>query len=235
MATVLSVGSGSSSSNAFSTGSLSWGTGVGGLVAVVSAWDSGAPTSHTVTGGGVTWVQMHFRNYRSRRGISLFRSTDGSGNNETPTAGALTITSVGGSSTFQEAMWDAVEIAEYDSTSALTGGDVAFVDTGSTSLNSPDIGTITGDDITFMTSACEGGSVAFAVASGTTGITSITGGTNVRSFVTGYSTTDSTPGVTWNTTSVGAAIIALLIPDGADGSHGGGGPTVKPWGYYAQL
>lgn len=199
-------------SNGFSTGSLSWTAGSRGIVTVASARNTtGTNEGHSVTGGGVTWTEVGFVEYGSRRQLSVLVS-DG-----TPSTGALTITAeYAGGSTYQESQWSVEEVTGHDTGTPF--GTMQQASTGSgTSLNCPDVGTIDAGDVVYAAGALEDGADSFAWAAGVTGIVYRSGGANVRSLRTGYSSTDDTPGVTWATSGNGAGILALIVNAAAGG------------------
>ncbi|MBK7087314.1 MAG: hypothetical protein IPH53_22835 [Flavobacteriales bacterium] len=228
--TMTHVNSGSLSANG-ATSSLSWTAGRGVLVHLASAYSSSFATSHTITGGGVTWVAFPedgtgflYHGYRARRANAIFVATDGSGNLATPSTGALTISALGGGGSVAQIAWDATELANYALTTAALIASVKMQDvaTGSTSLTSSSVGTIGANELVVTCAGCEGGSDGFVASSGVTEVHNAQGGSDVRAFSVGYSTTDNTPSVEWTNTSVGAGLIAARLVAGAGGGGGGG-------------
>lgn len=228
--TMTHVNSGSLSANG-ATSSLSWTAGRGVLVHLASAYSSSFATSHTITGGGVTWVAFPedgtgflYHGYRARRANAIFVATDGSGNLATPSTGALTISALGGGGAVAQIAWDATELANYALTTAALIASVKMQDvaTGSTSLTSSSVGTIGANELVVTCAGCEGGSDGFVASAGVTEVHNAQGGSDVRAFSVGYSTTDNTPSVEWTNTSVGAGLIAARLVAGAGGGGGGG-------------
>lgn len=225
MATLALIDSGSFTTNGSATPSLSgYGTDTQVLIWICTAYATAAGSvSHTVTGGGVTWTSQDNRVYRARRMGELLEAS------AVPSDGALTITASGGSGAYRETQWFVFEVAEYDAAGWIEQGPAeADVGTGSTSLNAVNVGTLSGDEIAIVVGGCEGGSVAFAPEAGVTELAQQEGGSDVRSSLIGYSSTDNAPGVVWNSSSVGAGILTYRVSDGATGSHGGGGGGQSP-------
>jgi hypothetical protein len=212
-----------STSNGFSTGSLSWTAGSRGIVAVSTAIASGSgdTVGHTVTGGGVTWTEVTGgvggQVYKSRRILSVFQS-DG-----TPTTGALTITSLT-DGTYQESQWSVEEVTGQHAT-PFDGAQFSAVD-GPTAINTADLGTIDAGDLAYFAVGFEAATDSLAVAAGSTQHILRQSGGNVRSLLIGKSTTDDTPGATWGTGSNGAGISGFII----NAAAGGGGSAVTGTG-----
>ncbi len=211
-----------STSNGFSSGSISWTGGARGIVSISSAYAGGGSVSgHSVSGGGVTWNEIGSRDYASRRRVSMLVS-DG-----TPSDGALTITA-NGSGTYQESQWSVDELTGYDATTVHDTAQTA-VETGGAFkvVTLPDLGTIDAGDMAIFASGFEDAADNFAVQTGSTQHVKRSGGGNVRSFIVGTSTTDDTPGTQWDTVGSAAAIVGAIFNVGAAPA---GQPTSKRHG-----
>ena len=227
MSTLKLIDSGSFAVNGSATPSLSgYGTGTQVLIFICTAYATAAAgITHTVTGGGVTWTRQNTQVYRSRRMAELMEAS------AVPSDGALTITAAGGAGAYRETQWFVFEIAEYDAAGWIEQGPSQNeVGTGSESLNSASVGTLTADQIAIVLGGCEGGANSFAPEAGVTQLAQQEGGSDVRSSLIGYSSTDDTPGVVWTGTSVGAGILTYRVSDGVTGSHSGGGGGGNPGG-----
>lgn len=163
---------------------------------------------------GVTWEAVSSKvTYGGRRIVQVFRAVNDSGSE---VSGTISLTSFDAGATFQEMLWS-VEL--------VTGGDVADPDdapvtdvvSSGTALDLPDVGTPDDGDVIFAAFAFESGADSFALAS-LTALGSQTGGGNVRSLKTGYSTSDETPGCTWDSSGNSCAGIAFIINDGSGGT-----------------
>lgn len=171
------------------TGAQTW-TGDRTVIVCTAAESGGGfPTSVVPSGGGVTWTLKATETYRSRRRISIYRSSG------TPT-GAVDIDGTPSAGSIAEIQWHAVAIANFDSDE--DGANDNSIG-GATSLNLPDLGTLGANDIAIFGASMEQGSDNLSVATGSTELGIIEGGSDVRSTIVGYSSTDETPGVTWNT------------------------------------
>lgn len=213
------IESGTKFANGWSTaGSHSWPGGSRGLIIVASAGTPGpAISGHSASGGGVNWSELPtngFQAFGGRRGLSVLIS-DG-----TPNSSAITVTAtVTGGSTFQDARYLIVPIQGYD-TGQIHDAAVRGENTGTAPpLNLPDAGTILAGDLLIAAFGFEDAGDGFGPAAGLTTHTLINGGTlNVRSLLVGTSTTDDTPGATWNTTGNGCGGIAFIVNTAAGGS-----------------
>ena len=203
--TVTNLANNVSTSNGFSTGSLTWAANSIGVVCVASAQNALLPASQTVTGGSETWSLVHGQDYSGRRRVDMFVS------DTTPTNGALTITlTVSGGSTYQESQWSVEQLTNVDTGTPVGTG--FRTDTASgTSLNLPDLGTIDAGDVALFCAGFESGADSLAVAAGSTQHILRQGGGNVRSLIVGTSTADDTPGITWATDGNGAAMVGAIF------------------------
>lgn len=196
-----------STSNPTVTGSLTWAAGSRGIVAVASAAAGGSLLSgHTVTGGTVTWNSLGSVVYGSRRRVEIFLS-DG-----TPSSGTLSILATV-ITDFAETQYSVDQIEGFD-----TGNvdDTAVTASGSsgTSLNIGDVGTIDTGDLVYAAFGMENASDGLVPATGSTAHVTREGGSNVRSLLVAFSTTDDTPGATWNTSGSSGGV-AFIINVGA--------------------
>lgn len=197
-----------STSNAFSTGSLSWTAGSRGVVSVASANTSDV-TGHSCTGGGVTWNEVDSIQYGGRRGLCMFISS------ATPSTGALTITATV-TGVYQETQWSVDELTGFDTSTPNDAGQAGSASSG-TALNTPDLGTLDAGDLALFCAGFESGADSFAVAANSTQHIKRAGGGNVRSLIVGYSSTDDTPGVTWASSGNGCGIVGCIINVAAGG------------------
>ena len=201
-----------STSNAFSTGSLSWTAGARGLLFPSSSGTGGSTIAgHTATGGGVTWNEIGFVVYGVRRGISILLS-DG-----TPATGAITITATMGSGLYEETQWSADELTNFNTT---TVHDTVFTKAAAsgTTMSLDDLGTIDTGDLVIAAFGFEGALDDFAPATGLTTHILRQSGSGVRSLLVGTSTTDDTPGATWTTSGNGIGGVGAIFNVAAGGA-----------------
>lgn len=202
-------------SNGWSTASLSFTGGSRGLISVSSATSGGAVSAHGATGGGVTWSEIGTVAYSSRRRISWLLS-DG-----TP-SGVITVTATA-TGTYQESQYSVEELTGYDS--ASVHGTVGTVGNGggvSSPVNLGSLGTIDAGDLVIAAFGHEDASNTLAAGSGSTQHVLRDGGGNVRALIVMTSTTDDTPGITYNAVS-GSGGVGAIFNVGA----GGGGSQIK--------
>lgn len=218
MATPAHKTDGISTSNGFSTGSISW-SGLGYVSVASAAAGGGTVDGHSVSGGGVTWTSKGSIAYGDRRRLQVFESS------AVPSTGALTITATV-TGTYQETQWSADEVVDFNEATPSDASQSTTTNSVNT-LSTPDLGTIDTDDIAFVASGFEKANDNFRAATGTTQLALRTAGGNVRSFFTGYSTTDDTPGVAWDTIDTSnCAVLGFIVNHGTGG--GGGGGTILP-------
>jgi hypothetical protein len=192
----------------FNTASITWTAGARGMVCVASATNSGSVNAHTVTGGSVTWDLLGtIQGYGGRRGLSMFLSDD------TPSNGTLSI-AVDNGGTYQESIYSVDEITGQHDTTVTSGFQKAEA-APATSLNLPSLGTIDSGDLAVFACGFEAGADNLNAASGSTEVIKIEGGGNVRSFLVGKSTTDDTPGVTWDTSGNACGLVGVIVEVGA--------------------
>lgn len=232
------------------TGSLSWTAGARGIASVVLACPGGGTTlsGHVdVAGGSETWNEIGFTSYGSRRGVYVFLS------DSVPTNGTLSITYDNGPGTDCNGAGTPLEI-QY-SIDQMTGFDTGNPDdpattasgASGTSLNIADVGTIDTGDVVYAAFGMENANDGIAPATGSTEHVKREGGGNVRSLLVAYSTTDDTPGATWNSTG-SAGGVAFIINVGEEapvdstnpnvqirgGGSGGGSETITQTGSNTQ-
>jgi hypothetical protein len=203
--------SGTSTSNGFSTGSISWTAGSRPIVLTANAAAGGGTvTGVTISGGGATWTALNSGGlnimvYGSRRAVHAQAA------NSTPTDGALTIT-VGVTGTFQECKWAVLEVTG----TGLTFDEcVRAAEAAASILSSPDVGTIDPGDLVVFAAGFEGATDGLVVQAGSIEVHKNDNGGNVRSLIVGTSTTDDTPGIDWNTGGNSAGIVAFVVNGGA--------------------
>jgi hypothetical protein len=126
-----------------------------------------------------------------------------------------------------------LEIAEYDNTSWNAAAAVTDSQTTGSTMVSPTVGTLTGDEIALFIGITEDGNVLTGADTGSTEIQKFVNDLDIRDSIVGYSTTDDTPGFAY-TGNGDAGIIAVRISDGTDGTHagGGGGGSNTPQGIH---
>lgn len=219
MSTITNLTSGSSLSNPGTTASVAIPDGKIAYLTVARAYNTAPNGAEGIDAvlTGVSWEEVSAKQiYGSRRVVQVFRAVNDSGSE---VSGTISIESFGSGATFQEMLWS-VEL--------VTAGDIADPDdapvsdavSSGTALNLPDVGTPAAEDLIFAAFAFESGADSFALAS-LTALGSQTGGANVRSLKTGYSTSDETPGCTWSTGGNACGGIAFIINDG------GGAPVAE--------
>jgi hypothetical protein len=204
---------------------VSWPAGVRGYIWVCSAAPGGQwVIAHAASGAGVTWTELVLRWYAARRSGSLIEASG------TPNGGEITLTASSNLGGYQETRWVAFAVTGVDPTtprgtvfSTNNSADPNDQDTPGdsmgTTLSTPDLGTIEAGDLAVLCAAFEGGADGFAAAASVTEDAKLTGGANVRSVLVGHSTSDDTPGVSWNTVGNGCGVVGVIFKAAA----GGGG------------